>query len=88
VEGKDYFDAKFEGLEKLVAEQGKNLTGYVGGVNSNVKELRAELQAHKESSDAHGLGASNRQGGSIALWLSLAISVVAAVAAFVPLLRH
>lgn len=84
---KDYFDARFDGLEKLMAAQDKNLTGYIGGVNASVKEVRQDLQEHKESADAHGAAASNRSGGHVLGWLSLVVSIVAVIAVVVPLLQ-
>lgn len=84
---KDYFDAKFDGLEKMMASQEKNLTGYIGAVSANVKEVRADLQTHKESTDAHGAGAASRQGGNVIQWIGLLISVIAAVGVFAPMLR-
>ncbi len=82
---KDYFDAKFEGLEKLVLSQEKNLTGYIGGVSANVKEIRSDLQDHKESVDAHGLGAATRQGGNVVAWTGLIVAILTCVAIAAPL---
>lgn len=74
---KDYFDAKFEGIEKLMAAQDNNLKNYVGAVSSSVRDLRADLQSHKESNDAHGQGAREKHGSSIVAWLGFASGVVA-----------
>ncbi len=76
---KDYFDAKFEGIEKLIAAQDKNLTAYIGAVSSGVKDVRAELQAHKESPDAHGAGIVARGKSE---WAS-AVAIVVAVGTLV-----
>lgn len=73
---RDYLDARFDGLEKLVTAKFENLNEYVGAVSRNVKEVRAELQEHKESADAHGLGSSRNNASSIVGWLALGLSAV------------
>jgi hypothetical protein len=44
---KEYFDAKFEGLEKLMASQQAHLREYIVSVSTNVHRLEADLSAHK-----------------------------------------
>ncbi len=80
---RDYLDARFDGLEKLLVVQESNLKSYIGAVSNNVKDVRLELQAHKESSDAHGLASSRNSSSIIASWLGLGVAVVVGLAEFV-----
>lgn len=79
---KDYFDAKFDGIEKLMASQESNLKDYIGAVSANVSKVRDDLQVHKESSEAHGAGAARSNASSIAGWLAIGISVVVGLVDF------
>ncbi len=78
-----YFDAKFEGLEKLMASQDANMKGYVGAVSSNVKRVADDLATHKESMEAHGIGSSRSSASVIASWLGLGVAVVVGLIEFV-----
>lgn len=80
-----YFDAKFNGIEKLMASQETNLKGYIGAVSKNVTEVRDDLAKHKESVDAHGVAASSRTGAGTVAWASLAVAVLTAIAIAAPL---
>lgn len=80
---RDYFDAKFDGIEKLMASQESNLKGYIGAVSSNVKRLEGDLSAHKESTDAHGLKPLRDNASTIASWLGLMVAAGVAVVEFV-----
>lgn len=66
---KDYFDAKFEGIEKIMTVQEANLKGYIGAVSTNVKRVEMDLAAHKESSSAHGLESARHSASAIVSWL-------------------
>lgn len=59
------------------------MKSYVDAVSHNVREVRKDLQDHKESPTAHGAEATSRSSSSIIGWLALAVSIVAAA---VPLL--
>lgn len=84
---KEYLDARFDGLKSLMEAQDRNLNNFISAVGINVKEVRKDLQDHKESTDAHGLGAASRSYGNVVQWLGLAMATVAAgVSAFA--LRH
>lgn len=74
---KDYLDAKFDGLEKLMALSESNLKNYISAVSSNVKSVSKDLAEHKEKVDAHGLGEGRRATDSIAKWGSLVLAAVA-----------
>lgn len=75
IDNKDYFDAKFEGVEKLIRSEKENTLGYIEAVSSNVRDVRKDLQAHKESSDAHGAGLIARGKGE---WVSFVALLTAA----------
>ena len=72
---REYFDAKFDGLEKLMASQQENLEKYIGAVSTNVKRVEDDLSTHKESPEAHGMGAFSRSAAGIVAWTGLALSV-------------
>lgn len=74
MEGREYFDAKFDGLEKLMVSQNTNLTQHIGAVSRNVKDVANDLADHKESSSAHGLESSNKAHHSIIGWLGLLLA--------------
>lgn len=74
MEGKDYFDARFDGLRELLVSQNKNLTEHIGAVSRNVKDVANDLADHKESSTAHGLESSNKAHHSIIGWLGLVLA--------------
>lgn len=44
---RDYFDARFDGLEKLMTSQQANLREYIVSVSTNVHRLEGDLHAHK-----------------------------------------
>lgn len=79
---REYLDARFDSLEKILNLQETNLKGYIGAVSANVKEVRTDLQAHKESMDAHGLASSRNSSSTIASWLGLGIAACLGVAEF------
>jgi len=85
MDGKEYLDAKFEGLEKLMAAQDNNIRSYIASVHSRVKEVSDDLKEHIESSDAHGIGASERKGSNFVSWGGF---VTGAIAAVVALWKH
>lgn len=76
---KEYFDARFDGLEKLMESKDQNIKEYVGAVSKNLTALRNELGDHKESSDAHGVGATK----SVVPWLALFVAFLAAIGSWV-----
>lgn len=79
---REYFDAKFEGMEKLMTAQEKNLTSYIGAVSANVKRMETELDEHKESPNAHGLGSSGKTASIIASWMGLLVAAAVGVFEF------
>lgn len=80
---REYFDAKFEGLEKLMAAQQSNLSSHIVAVSTNVTILRADLQTHKESTEAHGIASSRNSSSIIASWLGLFVAAIVGLAEFV-----
>lgn len=74
MEGKDYFDARFDGLRELIVSQNTNLTNHITAVSRNVGRLEDALDDHKESSSAHGLESSNKAHHSIIGWLGLLLA--------------
>lgn len=79
---RDYLDAKFSGLEKLMTSHKDNLESYIGSVSANVKEVRLDLQAHKESYDAHGVGQAKSGASAIVAWVGLGLSAAVAMIEF------
>lgn len=77
-----YFDARFDGLEKLMREQQRNMENHISAVSANVKALSSEFSAHKESIEAHGHGASDRSYAGIIAWASLSLSALLAALEF------
>lgn len=82
---KEYFDAKFEGLEKLMRSDKENTLAYIGAVSKNAGKAIDGLAAHEKDQSAHGADAADRKNGGIVAWLAL-LAAVAAVA--MPLLKH
>lgn len=76
---KDYFEARFDGIEKLMTVQEANLKGYIGAVSKNVSEVRADLTEHKENTDAHGAGEGRHLTDSLAKWGSVVLAAIAIV---------
>lgn len=74
MEGREYFDAKFDGLKDLIANQDRNTTAHINAVSRNVGRLEDALDVHKESSTAHGLESSNKAHHSIIAWLGLLLA--------------
>lgn len=57
-----------------------NLEKHVNAVSANVRELRGDLNEHKENTtDAHGLGSAGRTSDRFLVIASLAISVIGAI---------
>ena len=73
-----YFDAKFEGLEKLMTSQQHNTDNHIGAVSANVKRVESDLSSHKESCEAHGRKSADGVTSGIVAWLSLAVAAVLA----------
>lgn len=76
---KDYFDAKFDGLEKLMASHKDNMDSHIKAVSGKADKIRLALDEHKESSDAHGLKSAGRNSSMVASWLGLAIAAAVGV---------
>ena|ERR1035437_7104475 len=57
MENRDYFDAKFEGLEKLMDAQSGNLRGHIIAVSDKAKLTESSLITHALDNGAHGLEA-------------------------------
>lgn len=74
MEGREYFDAKFDGLKDLIASQNMSMTNHITAVSRNVGRLEDALDNHKESSSAHGLESSNKAHTSIVSWIGLALA--------------
>ncbi len=74
---REYLDAKFDGLEKLMIHQNNNLSQHIQAVSSNVKRVESDLALHKESGLAHGLGEGRRFTDSLAKWGSVVLAGVA-----------
>lgn len=83
MDDRKYFDARFDGLEKLMASQEMNMKAYVGAVSSKVSKVADELAEHRESQDAHGIGSSRNSSSIIASWLGLFVAAVVGLAEFV-----
>ena len=73
---REYFDAKFDGLEKLVAAQDRTLNNYILAVSTNVKEVRRDLAEHEKSLAAHGIEAGEKNSARIVSWIALGLSVL------------
>lgn len=74
---RSYFDAKFEGLEKMMMAQQANLTNHVDAVSRNVKRVEADLTAHRESTDVHGAAAGRRSTDALLKYAGLFLSAIA-----------
>lgn len=72
-----YFDAKFDGLARLMQAQQENTTNYIMAVSANVKRLESSISDHKENLTAHGLGEGRRWGDSLAKWGAVVLSAAA-----------
>lgn len=76
---REYFDARFDGLEKIMAVQQQNMTNHITAVSGNVKRVEDSLNEHKESTEAHGLGEGRRWSDSLAKWGSVFLAAVAII---------
>lgn len=76
---REYFDAKFEGLEKLMLVHKDNTDSHINAVSANVKRVETDLSAHKERADAHGLEASDKNTSKIVGWLGLGLAAALGV---------
>lgn len=57
-----------------------NLDKHISAVSQNVRELRAELNEHKENTtDAHGLGSAGRTSDRFLVIASLVLSAIGAI---------
>ena len=75
-----YFDAKFDGLEKLMTYQQNALNSHISAVSANVKTVARELAEHRESTAPHGRRATDRLAQNVVAWLGVAVaSFVAAL---------
>lgn len=83
---KGYFDAKFEGLEKLMRSEKENTDSHINAVSKNAVKALDALVAHEQDPSAHGAEVSARSGANIVQWLGLLIATLAAISAIVPLL--
>ncbi len=81
--GRDYFDARFDGLEKLMNAQSGNLRGHIVSVSEKLKGVEHDLAEHKESVQAHGLESSRNSASIIASWLGLAVAAGVGLMEFV-----
>lgn len=73
---KEYLDARFDGIEKLMDAQNKNLNGYIAAVSSNIRDVRKDLKDHVESDEAHGVKSSRNTISTAASWLGLAVATI------------
>ncbi len=53
-----------------------NLKEYIITVSGNVTDIRKDLGAHKENTEAHGRKASDQMQGTIVAWLAVAASLI------------
>lgn len=77
---KDYIDAKFDGLEKLIRSEKENTLSYISAVSKNVSDLRLKLELHEKDPESHGTGILARRKGD---WLSMAMVAIAVMTLFV-----
>ena len=73
---REYFDARFDGLEKLIDVHKLNTDSHISAVSANVKRVESSLDEHKESSSAHGSGASGKSISAVVSWLGLGLAAV------------
>lgn len=73
---KEYFDARFDGLEKLMDVYKANTDSHINAVSSNVKRVESALAEHKESTGAHGIEAAGKNSSSIVSWMGLGLATV------------
>lgn len=81
----DHFIAKLDKIAEDVAAtraDTRNLKEYIQAVSTNVKEVRVDLQEHKENTEAHGMNVAVRSTGNIVSWLGLGVAAVVGVAEF------
>lgn len=58
-------------------EEGQaNTTKHLEAVSDKANMIRAELNTHKESHEAHGVGASGKKVSSIVSWLGFALAAL------------
>lgn len=58
-------------------EEGQiNTTKHLEAVSEKANVIRAELGAHKESQDAHGIAAAGKKMSSIVSWLGFALAAL------------
>lgn len=80
---RNYFDARFDGIEKLMISQDSNMKEYVGAVSAKVSKVADDLSDHKESIEAHGLGSARNSSSIIASWLGLFVAAGLGIVEFV-----
>ncbi len=73
---RSYFDARFDGLEKLMQSNQDNTKEHIIAVSSNVKRLESDFSEHRENTEAHGAKASSGAISSIVAWLGLAVASI------------
>ena len=73
---KPYFDARFDGLEKLMTAQMDNMGDHIKAVSANGKLLEADLNVHKESTEAHGRKAADGAVQAIVAWIGLGLAAI------------
>ena len=76
---RDYFDAKFEGLENLMKAQQQNTDNYIGAVARGFRELNTRFEDHREDQEAHGAAASGTALTRVVSWLSLLMAAGLAI---------
>lgn len=54
----------------------ENLKEYIRAVSGNVKEVREDLQEHKEDHEAHGAKAANKQSSGLIALIGLGIALI------------
>ncbi len=80
---RDYLDARFDGLEKLMDSQSGNLRGHIVSVSEKLKVVESDLNNHEKDTEAHGLGSSRASSNVIASWLGLVVAVGLLIVDFV-----
>lgn len=54
----------------------KNNTDFTAAVSKKADDIRVGLEAHKDSTDAHGLGSSTRTLGNMSAWIVAAVAAI------------
>ncbi len=72
---RSYFDAKFEGIEKLMRSEKESTLAYIAAVSKNATRANDKLNEHEMDQEAHGLGSSRNSSSIIASWLGLFVAV-------------